>query len=254
MTPLTGGLLNQNVLVTTRNGGKLVFKAYRPEVPREKVDETHRVMAHVSRREIPVALPVATYEVAGFAAALYPFVEGAHPSRYGAGTKRVAAMGEMLGRIDAALDTFRPAGKKPTSLGVASWNPDKMVTEIAALRMSLRGKSSAVRETVEDVLRMHESILSKGDWDKKRFAELPIRVCHNDYHTQNVLMINGRVTTVLDWEKSGWEWRGFEVARSVMFTCRRANGTYCWDNVKAYLGTYKRQAELSDQERELAFV
>lgn len=254
IAPLAGGLLNQNLLVTTNAGSKLVFKAYRTVMPRAKVDEMHRMMAHAARRGISVPLPIATYEIAGHAAALYPFVEGDHPSRYSAGFRRVETMGETLGRVDRALDSFRPSASKPSALDLATWDAEKFAAEIAAIRASLRGKPRLVRDDVEATLAMHETILAKGEWDKRPFARLPVRVCHNDYHTQNVLMRGDGSVAVLDWEKAGWDWRGFEVARSVMFVCRRAGGTYCWDNVKAYLGGYGRHVALSDRERETAFL
>lgn len=255
MEPLAGGLLNQNVLVTTSDGGMFVFKVYRLVMTSpSKLDETHRMMAHAATRGILVPLPVATYEIGEHVAALYPFAEGAHPSRYSAGTRRVGLMGETLGRVDKALDSFRPMASKPLSLELASWDPEKFVGEIASIRASLRGKPRQVRDDVEVALAMHEEILAKGDWDKRPFARLPVRACHNDYHTQNVLMRRDGTVVVLDWEKAGWDWRGYEVARSVMFICRRSNGTYCWDNVKAYLDGYGRHASLSDRERETAFL
>ena len=262
MEPIASGLLNQNVLVTTDAGAKFVFKAYRLVMPRAKVDETHRMMAHAAKRGISLPLPVATYEIGQHVAALYPFVDGSHPPRFGAGVRRVEAMGETLGRVDRVLDSFRPIAPKPSSLELASWDAEKFAAEIAAIRASLCGKPRRVRDDVEATLAMHEAILAKGDWDKRPFARLPVRVCHNDYHTQNVLErpvrqahggADGSIA-VLDWEKAGWEWRGFEVARSVMFVCRRSSGTYCWDNVKAYLSGYKRHATLSDRERETAFL
>lgn len=251
MEPLDGGLLNQNVLVETNEGAKFVFKAYRLVMTSPKMlDEMHRMMAHAARRGISVPLPIATYEIGEHVAALYPFIEGSHPPRYGGDVRRAEAMGETLGRVDKALDSFRPIAPKPSSLELATWDAEKFVGEIAALR----GKSRLVRDDVEATLAMHEAILAKGDWDKRPFARLPVRVCHNDYHTQNVLMKPDGSISVLDWEKAGWNWRGFEVARSVMFVCRRSSGTYCWNNVRAYLDGYNKHATLSDLERETAFL
>lgn len=251
MAPMTQGLLNQNLLVTTREGGKFLFKTYRLEMPRAKVEDTHRMMSHASKRGIPVSLPVATYEIGGHAAALYPFVEGTHPVRFG--RRPVGAMGEMLGRVDAALDSFRPVGQKPASLEVARWDPDNMVSEIAEIRTSVRRKRKAVRDLMERVLSSYEGVLSQGDWDTRRFARLPVRVCHNDYHIKNMLVRDGAVVAVLDWEKAGWDWRGFEVFRSVMFNCRGSARTLDWKLITPYLRGYTRFATMSALERELAF-
>lgn len=251
MVPMSQGLLNQNLRVTTREGATFLFKAYRSEMPRAKVDDMHRMMAHASKNGIPVSLPVATYEIGGHAAALYPFVEGTHPERFG--KRPIRAMGEMLGRVDAALDTFRPAGKKPTSLEVAHWDPDKMVAEIDEIRASLRRKSKAVRDVVERVLWSYEGVLPLGNWHTRRFAKLPVRVCHNDYHIKNMLVRDGVVVAVLDWEKAGWDWRGFEAFRSVMFNCRGSARGLDWKLIAPYLRGYKRFAAMSILERDLAF-
>ncbi|NBS41260.1 hypothetical protein EBS80_01210 [bacterium] len=253
ISPMTQGLLNQNLRIVTRTGAMFLFKAYRPEMPRAKVGDMHRMMAHVVQRGIPVSLPVATYAIGEHAAALYPFVEGTHPERFGKMGRPVRAMGEMLGRVDAALDSFRPAGKKPTSLEVATWNPETMVAEMAEIRASLRGRSKLVRDEVELVLAAYEGVLPQDDWGKRRFAKLPVRVCHNDFHIKNILVRGGAVVAVLDWEKAGWDWRGFEVFRSVMFNCRGPARGLDWKLIAPYLRGYKRFASLSVLERELAF-
>lgn len=253
VAPMTQGLLNQNLSVTTKDGATFLFKVYRPEMPRAKVDDMHRMMAHVSRRGIPVSLPVATFEIDGHVAALYPFVEGTHPERFGKKTRPIRAMGEMLGRIDEALDAFRPAGKKPTSLEIARWNPDAMARDLAEIRATLRGKPKPIRDEVAHVLSAYERVLPLGNWDKRPFARLPVRVCHGDYHIKNMLVRGGAVVAVLDWEKAGWDWRGFEVFRSVMFNCRGSARGLDWKLIAPYLRGYKRFATVSTRERELAF-
>jgi Ser/Thr protein kinase RdoA (MazF antagonist) len=226
--PIASGLLNQNLIVTAKDGARFVFKAYRPEMPREKVEETHRIMAHAARRGIPVPLPIATYQIGDHVAALYPFVDGEHPSRDGVGIRRAGSMGEMLGRVERAIGSFRPAMPKPSSLAVATWDPVVLTKEMAGIRLALRGKPAHTKDEVEQTLVAYETILSAGDWSKGRFAKLPVRVCHNDFHTRNVLMRGESVVAVLDWEKSGWDWRGYELFRSVMFNCRGGRTSLDW--------------------------
>lgn len=252
VTPLTQGLLNQNMLVEA-GSSRFVFKVYRPEMPREKVDEMHRLMTHVSRRGIPVPLPIATYAVGDHAAALYSFIDGTHPERYGDKDTLIRTMGQTLGQVDVALDSFRPKMPRPSSLAIASWDPEKAAQELVEIRASLRGKPRAVREDVEYVVAAYEAILPKGNWDKRRFAKLPVRVCHNDYHIKNMLVRGGKIVAVLDWEKAGWDWRGYEVFRSVMFNCRGSSRGLEWRLIVPYVRGYKRFVKLNALERELAF-
>ncbi|TAK03313.1 hypothetical protein EPO34_04590 [Patescibacteria group bacterium] len=251
MRPLLSGLLNQNLVVRV-GSERYVLKAYRPKVSLKAMREMHRMMAHAVGKGIPVPLPVASGEVGGHAVALYPFVEGTHPSRY-RNAPLMRPMGEMLGRIDATLETFKFRMQKPAFEDMASWNPESFLSEIVSMRRSLRSKPKVVRETVARSLDAHENAVAIGGWDKEAFRRLPVRVCHNDYHIMNVLVRGRKVAAVLDWEKAGWGWRGFEVMRSVMFNCRMARGTLDWDRVKTYLGAYRKQAALTDLERELAF-
>lgn len=253
IVPIANGLLNQNLLVTTAAGTKFVFKAYRPEMPREKVDETHRIMEHAARRGIPVPLPIATYVVDDHVAALYLFVEGEHPSRDGVGIRRVEAMGEMIGRVERAIESFKPLAPKPPSLSIAYWNPDVLANEMSAIRSSLRRKPRRMKEDVEQTLAAYETILSAGDWSKERFAKLPVRVCHNDFHTQNILMRGDSVVAVLDWEKAGWDWRGYELFRSVMFNCRGGRQSLDWRLVGAYVRGCRKFVAFTALERALAF-
>jgi len=222
-------------------------------MPREKVEETHRLMAHAAHRGIPVSLPIATFAINNRVAALYPFVEGEHPSRDGVGIRRAGAMGEMLGRLDRALGSFHPLVPKPLSLAVATWDPNVLTKEMGDIRSALHGKSWRVKDGVEQTLLAYETILSAGDWDKKRFRKLPVHVCHNDFHTQNILMRDTSVTAVLDWEKSGWDWRGYELFRSVMFNCRGGRQSLDWRLIGPYVRGYAKFVKLTSLESELAF-
>ncbi len=252
LKPLVGGLLNQNFIVAT-SSTKFVFKVYRPEMATEKVDEMHRIMSHCSRRDIPLAFPIATYRVADHVAALYPYIEGENVTRFGNAIKTVGLMGEMLGRVDKALDSFRSAVSKPPSIELATWDPAKTIEEIVQIRRAAKYSRGEAREIVEQAIVIYEDIIAQGDWDKTRFAKLPVKLCHNDFHTNNVLMRDNKLVAVLDWEKAGWDWRAFEIMRSITFNCRKSDRELDWNLVRAYIHGYRKHHFLTALERELAF-
>ncbi len=254
LRPLMGGLLNQNYVVETgRDTTCFVLKIYRPEIQQEKVEEMHRLMTHCSRRGIPLSLPISTYRLAGHVAALYPYIEGENATRFGNTLKNVGLMGEMLGRVDKALDTFRSSVTKPASIELAKWDPAKTLNEMADIRRAAKHRRGEVREIVERALVIYERIMAEGDWDKTRFTKLPVKICHNDFHINNVLMRDNKLVAVLDWEKAGWDWRAFEIMRTITFNCRKSDRELDWTLVRAYVRGYRQYASFTTRERELAY-
>lgn len=252
MHKLGGGLLNQNILVTA-GSTQFALKVYRPKMDAAKVMETHRTMKFVADRGIPVTLPVAVDVVDGHVVALYPFVAGGHPPRYK--NPRLKEMGNMLGRIDAALDAFRPAAPKPSPQELSrSQNIVEFLKELDAVRQSLTTHSSVDRAYVGKSLDALEQVITTVPWEQDGLDEIPVRPCHNDFHQHNVLMVGDRIATVLDWEKSGWQTRGFEVMRSVIFNCRFSWRSIDWDATEIYLRAYACHATLNQLERETAFL
>lgn len=253
LKPMSGGLLNQNVLVTSADA-KFVVKVYRPEMNREKVDEMHRLMAHCAKRGIPVCLPCKQSEVDGFVLAAYPFTEGQHPPRHRKTQETIAEMGAMLGRIDKALDAFRPKEERPASLAPTKYDPTVLLQRINELRQILLGKSVSLRREVNANLDVYEKLTQELDWPDQGFADLPLRVCHGDFHGYNILMREGKIDAVLDWEKSGWDWRGFELMRSILFNCRYDEGRLSWPLIETYIKAYRNAGSvLSSLECSLAF-
>lgn len=249
---LAGGLLNQNFFVKTGNK-KFVLKVYRPEIDAKKIQEMHRMMRFASGHGLPVPSPQKTEVIKNHVVSIYPYLRGENPPRFRNTESRIHSMGETLGKLHLALNTFRPSLSKPTPSTLASWNPDIFIKDIRAVRSSLIGKNAEMQKEVNHALDTAQSIVSADSWNKTDFLTLPIRICHNDYHIDNILMSNDRITGILDWEKAGWHWRPYEIMRSILWNCRKNESTLNWNLVKIYLTGYKKYATLNLQERELAF-
>lgn len=254
LAPLKGGLLNQNVLVTVF-GKKYLLKVYRKEMDAQRIAEMHRVMEHVRKAGIPVPEFIKHLQRDGYEIALYTFLEGEHPSRYKNSKVRVAAMGEMLGRIQKALDTFEPSTSPATPQAlVKKWHVEKFLREIEEVRSSLKNVSSQVRNLVESNLNTLETIIQSHQWPEEKFLHLPVVFAHDDFHTKNILFRGDVIVGVLDWEKSGWNFRGGELMRSVMFNCRRVARELSWPLVETYVRTYREAyGPWSEDERWTAF-
>ncbi len=250
--PLSGGLLNQNFLLTAGRE-KLVLKVYRPEMPFEKVEEIHRVMQAVAKSNILVGLPVKSVELGGYAVAVYPFLKGENPKRFGNTPARIHAMGSMLGKLHVAFDTFHTEITKPEPLQIASWDPISFMEKIHGLRERIAASRVSHKQTLDKTLDLYEEIIARGDWSKEKFLKLPIQLCHNDYHTYNILMQKNQITGILDWEKFGWTWRAFEIMRSVIFNCRKTEKDFDWKLIETYLRAYREETNVSALTSKLAF-
>lgn len=251
--PLKGGLLNQNLIVRT-DKKQFLLKVYRPEMDRRAVRQMHQVVAHCSARGIPVPREMADAEIEGFQVALYPFIQGEHPTRYRNTPGKITQMGAMLGEIHAALDTFKTSEKKPQPETLAKWDVSVFLDQIKQLRRTAKAASAVDRQLANNNLDIYERIVSGQDWPKEPFFRLPIRRIHGDYHTKNILFRSNGIVAVLDWEKSCLDWRPFEIMRSIGFNCRADIAHLSWPLVDTYLKAYRKTAPpLSELERQLTF-
>lgn len=253
MRATSGGLLNQNMVVTAAKE-KLLLKVYRPKIDDEKVREIHRMMRHCANAGIPVPSVLTQKMIGGFHVVLCPFILGEHPSRFENNNVRIKKMGEMLASVELALKSFRSRAEKPTSRMLANWDPEGFLKEIGSIRRGLRSHPVSLRREVGHDLDVTQRIVERGDWSAKHFLALPVRLIHGDYHIKNILFRKNKIVAVLDWEKAEWNWLGFEVGRSIMFNCRRNKGTINWSLAETYVKSYRRvYGPWTDLERALAF-
>lgn len=250
--PLNGGLLNQNVLVT-QNQQKMVLKVYRPEMTLSKVNAMHQVMEFAAEHNIPVPLPISINQQCQLVVALYPFLQGTHPPKFKNTPSKIFSMGEMLGKLQTVLAQFPSSSIKPTSEKIASWNPELFWNEIQTIKTSLQTQSVQIRNEVTAILSIYEKIIGESNWPKNEFLKLPIHFCHNDYHTENILMVGNKITAILDWEKAEWTWRIFELMRSIIFNCRKNERELDWNLIKKYTEGYRRYVKLTELEKQLVF-
>lgn len=253
MRILRGGLLNQNYVITIARKSYLL-KVYRPEVNQEMVEEMHRLMKYVGNRNIPVPLPIAATCIAERPVVLYPFIKGEHPKRYRNTKLRIRAMGELLGQLHSVMDEYDATQSKPDLQKLLrQWDPARFQKTIVEVRLQLATQPQLVRKEMGTILEQYEEIIENGSWETKSFSRLPLGLCHGDFHTQNILFVNNRIVGLLDWEKFGWNFRGSEIMRSVIFNCRKTACEFDWDLVGEYLRAYRQHATLSDSERMLVF-
>jgi homoserine kinase type II len=172
----------------------------------DRVVAEHRLLDALRTTDLPfdVPAPIATpdgatvIETPDGPAALYPMLPG-----------RPAANGDLreLELVGAATgDLMRALGQLPRELAPIDW------------RVSVSGIHPAVPD-VEDLVRELQRN-APGTAGLDRFAsawrpadtaylemDLPCQICHTDMAPGNVLIADGRVTAVLDFEVAGWDLR-----------------------------------------------
>lgn len=247
--PLKGGLLNQNIRIDSK-GISFVLKIYRPEVDSNKLAETHRLLNFVQKRDIPVALPIASQQIDGYQAAIYPLLKGEHPPRLRNSQKNLFIMGEMLGRIHKALEKFSP--KKDKS-AMDMMNKEKVAAGFREIDGLLHSARKADRAFLQPVVKFQKTLFARDNFDYQRQSKLPLCYCHGDFHFANILMNKDAITGVLDWEKAAYMSRSQELMRSLLFNTRVSIGKFSLPGIRAFISGYKQHVTLTPLEKELMF-
>ncbi len=184
------------------------------------------VEAHLHHRGIPVAEPpVARLVVVDDAAyELSAFVEG---DRCGRQPGPVAAAGAMLAGIHAVLGEL----EAPPRLR-GSWHDASSVREALA---GLRSEDAAV-----ELAQRYDAAAAAC---REAVAASPQQLLHGDYHPGNLVMAQGRVAAVLDWEAIRSDAVLLEVAASLLGFCVRIDAACrAWPDlacVAAFAGAYR---------------
>jgi homoserine kinase type II len=175
-------------------------------------------------------------------AALTPLLPGQHPDRTNPGAIRVAA--GALGELDCALATVRvdrfspwptygdlhaihPAVPHPLSL------PDELA-ENAAQRAQLHALFATVMAAVPTL-----------------YDTLPQQIIHSDYSIGNILVADGQVTGVLDFEFAARDIRAMDfVVGLYLVALNQAlqQGAVIWERVEAFCDGYSRWVHLTEAE------
>lgn len=250
---LAKGLLNQNILIRA-DQREYLLKVYRPEVTAQELNEMHRVLEFVKGEGIPVPELVSYQETDNVRVAVYTFLSGKHPSLYSRSRTRIAAMGDMLGRVHVALERYRE------KFSMVQSAPDPVMPTAEEKLKKIAGLCEKAQEAKPPKYKVLLSVLGEAanrlqsrTWGVHAFDKLPHHLCHGDFHTKNILFSGNRLTGVIDWEKFSWGGHAFEVMRSIVYNCRRTSSSLDWTSVKTYVRAYRQHQELTSLECQLAF-
>lgn len=235
------GVENSNFLLET-TGGRFILTLYEKRVDAGDLPWFLALMGHLAAKGLPVPGPVA--DSAGNVlqilndrpACLIEFLPGVSVTEATPETAR--EVGAALGRMHKALADFTVP--RPNTLGPASWPP------LAARCANVSGKSRLGEIDASLPHAVQRGLAAIADWP----AGLPQSTIHADLFPDNVLMLNGRVTGLIDFYFACTDARAYDVAITHAAWCFSADGRQFFpERAAGLMAGYLAEVSLSSAER-----
>lgn len=229
------------------------LRIYRGPLQRERVLYEHDVLKHVAQCGLSFAVPFPVSTVHGSTllelssnggqqlAALFPSIDGEHPKDsdlatcYAAGAA-LAELDQALSRISipAPPGVFPPFGRLGEIHPAIPSTPELL--EHIPLDSSQGSKISRIIAAVEGRV-------------PSLYSTLPQQVVHRDLDATNVVIQEGRVVGVLDFEFVGLDLRALDLARSLtMFVASPWSDPAGMQWVSAFAEGYRQHVALAPEE------
>jgi Ser/Thr protein kinase RdoA (MazF antagonist) len=235
-------VLNTNFRIETTNGS-FFLRIHRPGCDLPRLEREASAMQWCARQGIPVALPVLDragrrfVHTGGRMASLYEWVDGRHIERGAMGITGASVLGDIEGRLQAAMATFPPDELSTSSMGV-TWDTAASIERLNRIADALEQASisAAERELARDHLRFQLELLTteglaRADSDFDHLQRQPV---FGDFHERNVIVDEPgtQVLAVVDWELICLLPPLYELLRAVQFAQLPDDELRAW--VRAY--------------------
>lgn len=230
------GVENSNYLIETSQG-RFILTLYEKRVDARDLPFFLTLLDHLADRDQPVPPAIADREdiqiqtICGKPACLIAFLPGISPDDPNPAQAR--AMGSALGRLHGALEDFRDT--RPNMLSLSGWQ-------------ALAGQcGSALDDITPDMHRTIDEELNflNAHWP----ADLPKSAIHADLFPDNVLMLDNRVTGIIDFYFACTDFRAYDLAVTHAAWCFDNDGTgFDRSRSRALMDGYRTHLSLSDTE------
>jgi homoserine kinase type II len=229
------GVQNSNYLLETTRG-RYILTLYEHLVDLAALPWFLALTTHLADKGLPVPRPIidragqTLQTLNGRPAALIEFVGGVSVTEPDAAQAEVC--GEALGRLHMAVADFGPA--RENDLGQAHWP-------------AMAARCGPGVDTIDAALPelIASGLAATRDWP----AELPRATVHSDLFPDNVLMLGGRVTGLIDFYFACTDLIGFDYAVTHAAWCFSGDGqTYFAERAAGLARGYGRTRGLSVDE------
>ncbi len=239
LTRLVGGVMNVNVRVETSERA-YVLRIYPQK--NESDTELERYMLHtLATQNFPCPNPLRTkdghdsIEIEGYPAILYPLIEGSQPIV--ATRELLKELGRYQGRLHQAfLGQSSPYSKK-------GWDPADLQSLILEQRAQFVASDYP---DADSFLNFIESELMQCHFP----SDLPRGLTHQDIKPENVLVKDGHVTGILDFDNAYEGALLHDITTTLIWWCF-PNGVISHELIGAFLVGYESMRPLQKSESDL---
>ncbi len=235
------GVENSNFLTETTRG-RFILTLYEKRVDAGDLPWFLALMRHLAAKGLPVPGPVADTRgqvlqvLNGRPACLIEFLPGVSVSE--ATPEAAHEVGAALGLMHRALADF--TAPRPNALGPASWPP------LAARCTNGSGESRLGKIDADLPDAVARGLAATTDWP----ADLPQSTIHADLFPDNVLMLDGRVTGLIDFYFACTDARAYDVAVTHAAWCFSADGRQFFpERAAGLMRGYLAEVDLTPAER-----
>ncbi|HUQ41188.1 MAG TPA: phosphotransferase [Candidatus Limnocylindrales bacterium] len=238
------GLNNDSYFVDAAEG-QFVARIYRNTADPARVRDEHDLLGRLAMQELPFQTPVPIKTDAGDTlavletedgprlAALFTRIAG-EPGTLDTPTARIA--GRALAQLDLALGKLDLPVRPPATVREAHpLVPDPLA---AIDDLGLGARTPALRTLIERVDSTHDALA----------GSLPRQIVHGDFAFINVLIEDGKVTGMLDFEFAGADMRASDLATAMYITTVRSEAAARWKLLDALTAGYRRSLSLDPME------
>ncbi len=250
LAAVPGGTLNWNFDVQA-SGHRYFLRCYRGNLETERIAGEHLLVNWIAERGIPAPVPIQTTQGETLLVngeqrwALFPWMSGAVVERGRLSQSQARALGQMHGRVQAALASHPLIG------GVRfaqRWDEEQSLALLS--RLVTASKERQVESWITDGIDHQRQLLETMEvLPPEHFSSLPCQLLHGDFHDQQVLFEGDRVSAVVDWEIWHTDPRAWELVRSLSFS-RLLDSLLLED----YLTGYREHVQLAEDEVQLALT
>lgn len=214
LKPTSGGVNNIVQYVHLPNGQRELLRIYNNGCNEQRVHFEHTILKQLNTFDLSFQVP--NFENTR---------EGKTMARLsnGADACMCKLIPGVLPKLTCAEDLGRTAGELNTAL--TKVNVDASMCNVAPYWKLFEVHHAVTRENFEETMkqyyfddvrsvadRMLEEVLKIYDLCSTTYQSLPTQLIHGDLHYDNVLVQDGKVTALLDFEFAAFDWRALEIA------------------------------------------
>jgi homoserine kinase type II len=236
---------NNDTYLVTADEGEFVLRVYRNTAGAARVRDEHDLLGALALQELPFAVPAPQRTTEGDTlavvespdgprlAALFARIPG-EPAAMVLRDARLAA--RALAQVDLALARLDRPVRAPA--GIRDVHP-LVLDPIAALdELDLGERYRVARAILERADESHTALV----------ASLPRQIIHGDFAFLNVLIHDGAVSGMLDFEFASADMRAADLACALYVTTVRSSGPERWPLLEALAAGYRRSIPLDAAE------